>query len=99
MQFLITFEVFETIVDPERFEQAREATHKQLELILGSGKCIASGAFSHQRGGFVFIEVDSGEELLTFLAPGFNDNCKIQVYPVLPWAKQGEILAKIFSQG
>ena len=99
MQLLITFEVFETIVDAERFKQAREATHRQLELILGSGKCLASGAFSHQRGGFVFVEVDSGEELLRFLAPGFNDNCKIKVSPVLPWDKQGEVLAQIFKDG
>lgn len=97
MQILVKFEVFDTIIESERFREAREATHKQLQLMLKSGKVLASGAFSAQRGGFVLLEVDSGEELLRFLAPGFSDNCRIETYPVVPWEKQGEVMAKIFQ--
>jgi hypothetical protein len=97
MQVLVLFEVFHTIVEPERLRQAIEATHKQLQFMLESGKVVSSGAFSQKRGGFVILNVDSSAELLRFLAPGFSDNCRIEVQPILSWEEQNTIIQQLFE--
>jgi hypothetical protein len=92
MQVLVVFEVFHTIIDPQRLQQAVTQTHDQLNRIFASGAAVASGAFSAKRGGFVLLNVASGEELLQLMAPGLSDNCKIEVWPVLPFDQQAAVL-------
>jgi hypothetical protein len=95
MQVLVVFEVFDTIVEPRRFQQAVTQTHDQLNRIFASGAAVASGAFTSKRGGFVLLNVASGEELLQLMAPGLSDNCTIETWPVLPFDQQTAVLQQI----
>jgi hypothetical protein len=95
MQVLVVFEVFHSIIEPQRLQQAVTQTHDQLNRIFASGAAVASGAMSAKRGGFVLLNVASGEELLQLMAPGLTDNCTIEVWPVLSFDQQAQVLQQI----
>ena len=99
MQVLVIFEVFDTIIERERFAEARVATKRQLQAMIKNGNVVTTAAFSDRRGGFAVLEVKSGEGLLSLLAPGFTDNCHIQTYPLLSWENQADALKRFFGDG
>jgi len=66
----------------------------QMEKIFGSGKCLASGSFVDDRGGFFLFEVSSSEEIFDLLGAAFIDSCELETHPVQSF----ENLAKFFQQ-
>ena len=81
---MATFAVFDTIIGDAAEKHLRDMTGPQIEKIIGSGKVTASGIFADCRGGFLPLDVDSGEELNDLFGRAFHENFHIETHPVMP---------------
>ena len=81
MKFLVTFEVFDTIVG-DGVGPLRAAIAKQLDYVLKSGKLITGGMLADQRGGFFILEADTGFELQSLFGEGMLDHCHVETHAI-----------------
>lgn len=94
MQFLIRMRLFDSIIGEADIQRARKAFVKQLGTIMDSGALLTSGAFAGQRGGFLLVEVDSGEQLWELLGEGVLDHFDVKTDAVFPLENLKEFLEK-----
>ena len=94
MQIFVSFEAFDTIIGDAEESRLRIAAGAQFEKILASGKVEASGIFADRRGGFLLLNVDSGEELVDLLGRGLLENFHVESHPVVPFDKLQEYFEK-----
>ncbi len=98
MQLLVTVVVHDTIV-LEEDKRLRQLVGPRVQQITGSGKVKASGIFTNNRGGFFLMDVDAIEELYDLLGPEFYANFTVEVQPILPVEKLGELFQKWAAEG
>ena len=98
MRFHITFEVRDTIVldDDKRM---REFLGPHLQRILQSEKVKDSGLLCGRRSGYFIVDVDAPEELLALFGPEIYANFEIDVQPVAPMERIGELFQQWATEG
>ncbi len=98
MLFHVTIEAHEALVldDDKRL---REVLGPQMQRIMESAKVRESGILSGKRGGFFLLDVDAPEELFEILGPEIYGNCKMEVHPVTPMEKIGELFQSWAAEG
>ncbi len=90
MQFHVTLRVHDTIVlDGDK--RVREVLGAQLQQLMASGKVTASGFLGGVRGAFFVIDIDAPEELYALFGPEVYSTCALDVYPIIPLEKGGEL--------
>jgi len=94
MQFLVTFEVFESITSDQDVKRVRDRVGKQGQEISKSGKVKASGIFADARGGFFLVDVGSSDELHNLLGAAMLDQCHVKARPIVSF----ETLEKFFRE-
>jgi hypothetical protein len=83
MQYLIEFEVFESIFDAAEVQRLRGQAFAFFKERLNDPRIKAIGHFTHGRTGFMLAELGSHEEVLSLTGP-FLDNVRFCVKPVVP---------------
>jgi len=98
MRFLITTEVRDTVVldDDKRL---REVLGPHLQRILQSERVTDPGLLCGKRGFFFTVEVGAPEELFELLGPEIYANFKMDVQPVAPIERIGELFQQWASEG
>jgi len=98
MLFHVTIEVHDAIVlDADK--RLREVLGPQMQHLMESGKVQASGIFGGRRGGFFLVDVDQVEELYELFGPEVYGNFAMEVQPVMPVEKLGELFQKWATEG
>ena len=92
MQLLVTIRVLETVVGPDDARVRRELG-PEIQRIMASEKVEASRAFAGTRGGFFLINADAPEDIYKVLGKVVIENFHTDVYPIMPFAKLGEVFA------
>lgn len=92
MQFLVIARVLETVVGPDDVRVRRELG-PEIQRIMASSKIATSGTFAGIRGGFFLIDVDAPEEIFMTLGKVIVENFHVDIYPIMPFAKLGEVFA------
>jgi hypothetical protein len=93
MKFLVTFEVFDTIIGDD-VAPLRKAFAKQLDVIVKSGKLVTGGMIADKRGGFFVVEADSGAELMGLLGEGMLDHCHVESHAIYEFEELIEFFKK-----
>jgi hypothetical protein len=98
MQFLVTIEVYGTIV-LEDDKRLREVLGPQLQQVMESDKTQASGLLTGKRGGFFLLNIDDPAELYRLLGPEIYGTCRVEAQPVTPIEKAGELFQQWAAEG
>ena len=98
MRFHVTMKVRDTIVldDDKRL---REFLGAHIQRIMESGKVQDSGLLCGKRGGFYIVEVDAPEELFELFGPEIYANFELDVQPVAPLERIGELFQQWAAEG
>ena len=98
MRFLITQKVRDTIVldDDKRL---REVLGPHFQQLLQSDKVKDSGLLCGERKGFFIVDVDAPEELFELLGPEIYANFELDVQPVAPLERIGELFEQWAAEG
>jgi hypothetical protein len=98
MRFHVTSEVRDTIVldDDKRM---REFLGPHLQRIMQSDKVLESGLLCGKRGGFFIVDVDAPEELFELLGPEIYANFEVDIQPVAPLERIGELFEQWAAAG
>ena len=98
MRFHVTTEVRDTIVldDDKRM---REMLGQHFQRVLQSDKVQDSGLLCGKRGGFLIAEVDAPEELIALFGPEIYANFEVDVQPLAPMERIGELFQQWASEG
>lgn len=80
-------------------KRVREVVGPQLQKMMQSGKVREAGILSGTRGGFFLVDVNSPEELFELFGPEIYANFKMEVHPVTPLDKIGEIFQRWAAEG
>jgi hypothetical protein len=98
MRFLVTQVVRDTIVldDDKRL---REVLGPHFQRLLQSDKVKDSGLLCGKRAGFFIVEVDAPEELFELLGPEIYANFELDVQPVAPLERIGELFEQWAAAG
>jgi hypothetical protein len=98
MRFHVSTEVRDTIVldDDKRM---REFLGPHFQRIMESDKLQDSGLFCGKRGGFLIVEVDAPEELFELLGPEIWANFEVDIQPLAPLERIGELFQQWASEG
>jgi hypothetical protein len=98
MQFHITAEMRDTIVlDADK--RMREIFGAHLQQLVQSDKVKESGLLCGKRGGFFIVDVDAPEELFELLGPEVYANFEVDVQPLAPMEKIGELFQQWAAEG
>ncbi len=98
MQFHVTLKVHDTIVlDGDK--RVRDVLGPQLQQVMASGKVSASGFLGGIRGGFFIIDIAAPEELYALFGPEVYSTCALEVYPIIPLEKGGELFQQWATAG
>ncbi len=98
MQFHVTLKVHDSIVlDADK--QVREVLGRQIQSVMASGKVTASGFLAGIRGGFFIIDIDTPEELYALFGPEVYSTSALEVHPIAPVAKVGELFQQWAEAG
>jgi len=81
MRFFVEF-IARDNFDPMSAIPVQKMLYAQMDKIMNSGKVKDHGIFSDERGGFLVLEVDSSEELLTMFGP-ILDALKVKTHPIV----------------
>ncbi len=98
MQFHVTLKVHDTIV-VDGDKRVREMLGPQLQQLMASSKVTASGFLGGLRGAFVVINIDAPEELYALFGPEVYGTCALEVYPIIPMEKGGELFQQWAAAG
>jgi hypothetical protein len=93
MKFLVTFEVFDTIVG-DGVRPLRAAFGKQLDYVIKSGKMITGGMLADRRGGFFILEAETGFELQSLFGEGMLDHCHVECHAIYEFEELMEFFKK-----
>jgi hypothetical protein len=98
MRFHITQKVRDTIVldDDKRM---REFLGPHFQQLLQSDKVVESGLLCGERSGFFIVDVDAPEELFELLGPEIYANFELDVQPVAPLERIGELFEQWAAAG
>ena len=98
MRFHVTTEVRDTIVldDDKRM---REFLGPTIQRIVESDKVQDSGLLCGKRGGFFIVDVDAPEELFELLGPEIYANFEVDVQPLAPLERIGELFQQWVAEG
>ncbi len=80
-------------------KRVREAVGPHLQRVMQSGKVREAGILSGTRGGFFLVDIDSPEELFELFGPEIYANFKLEVHPVTPLDKIGELFQRWANEG
>ena len=98
MQFHVTLKVHEAIVlDDDK--RVREVLGAQMQNVMASGKVTASGFLGGIRGAFFIIDIEAPEELYAVLGPEVYSTCALEVQPIIPLEKGGELFQEWAAAG
>ena len=98
MRFHVTMEVRDTIVlDDDKRMRAFLGPH--LQRIVQSDKVQESGLLCGKRGGFYIVDVDAPEELFELFGPEIYANFEMDVQPVAPLERIGELFQQWAAEG
>jgi hypothetical protein len=98
MLFHVSAEIYPTInLDDDK--RLRALVGPQLQKMMQSGKVREAGILSGTRGGFFLVDVDAPEELFELFGPEIYANFKLEVHPVTPLDKIGELFQRWASEG
>ena len=98
MRFLVTQKVRDTIVlDADK--RLREVLGPHFQRILQSDKVQDSGLLCGKRGGFYIVDVDAPEELFELFGPEIYANFELDVQPVAPLERIGELFQQWAAEG
>ena len=98
MLFHVTWETYPVVLDDEK--RLREAVGPQLQRLMQSEKVRQAGILSGQRAGFFLVDdIDAPEEIYELFGPEILANFKLEVHPVTPLDKIGEIFQRWASEG
>lgn len=98
MQFLVTFKVHDAIV-LEQDKALRQVIGPQVQSVMESGKVQASGFLADRRGGFFLIDIEAAEELYSLFGPEMYGTCELEVHPVIPLEKGGQLFQEWAAAG
>jgi hypothetical protein len=98
MLFHITWETYPVVLDEEK--RVREAVGPQLQRLMESEKVREAGIHSGKRAGFFLVDdIDSPEEIFELFGPEILANFRLEVHPVTPLDKIGELFQRWASEG
>jgi hypothetical protein len=97
MLFHVSWETYPVVLDDDK--RAREAVGPQLQRLMQSDKVRQSGLLSGKRAGFFLVDIDAPEEIYELFGPEILANFKLEVHPVTPLDKIGEIFQRWASEG
>lgn len=98
MQFHVTMKVHEAIVLSDD-KQLREVLGPQLQKIMASGRVTTSGFLGGIRGLFCIINIDAPEEFYELFGPEVYGTCMLDVQPLIPLDKGGELFQRWAEAG
>ncbi len=75
-------------------KRVREAVGPQLQRLMQSEKVRQAGILSGQRAGFFLVDIDSPEEIYELFGPEIFANFKLEVHPITPLDKIGQIFQR-----
>jgi len=98
MLFYVSWETYPTVVlDDDK--RVREAVGPQLQRLMHSDKVREAGILSGKRAGFFLVDIDSPEEIYELFGPEILANFKLEVHPVTPLDKIGQLFQRWASEG
>jgi hypothetical protein len=98
MLFHVSAEIHDTVIlDDDK--RVRELVGPQLQRLMESGKVREAGILSGTRGGFFLVDIDAPEELFELFGPEIYANFKLDVHPVTPLDKIGELFQRWATEG
>ena len=97
MLFHVTWETYPVVLVDEK--RVREAVGPQLQRLMQSEKVREAGILSGKRAGFFLVDIDSPEEIYELFGPEILANFKLEVHPVTPLDKIGELFQRWASEG
>ena len=97
MLFHVTWETYPVVLDDEK--RLREAVGPQLQRLMQSEKVREAGLLSGKRAGFFLVDIDAPEEIYELFGPEILANFKVEVHPVTPLDKIGELFQRWASEG
>ena len=80
-------------------KHVREAVGPQLQRLMQSEKVREAGLLSGKRAGFFLVDIDAPEEIYELFGHEILANFKLEVHPVTPLEKIGEILQRWATEG
>ena len=80
-------------------KRVREAVGPQLQRLMQSEKVREAGLLSGKRAGFFLVDIDAPEEIYELFGPEILANFKLEVHPVTPLDKKGELFQRWASEG
>jgi hypothetical protein len=98
MLFHVTGEMYSTI-NLDNDKRVRELIGPQLQKVMQSGKVREAGILSGTRGAFFLVDIDAPEELFELFGPEIYANFKLEVHPVTPLDKIGELFQGWATEG
>ncbi len=98
MRFHVTQKVRDTIVldDDKRL---REVLGPHFQQMLQSDKVLESGLLCGERAGFFIVDVDAPEELFALFGPEIYANFELDIQPVAPLERIGELFEQWAAAG
>ena len=97
MLFHVTWETYPVVLDDEK--RLREAVGPQLQRLMQSEKVRQAGILSGQRAGFFLVDIDAPEEIYELFGPEILANFKLEVHPVTPLEKIGQLFQRWATEG
>ena len=70
-----------------------------LQRLMQSDKVREAGILSGKRAGFFLVDIDAPEEIYELFGPEILANLELEVHPVTPLDKIGELLQRWASEG
>jgi hypothetical protein len=91
MRFLVQIEAFDTLAGSEADKEIRATVGPYIQRMVEAGKIQETGFLTDRRGGFFLIDVDAAEEIYEIFGPETFGRFHVQVSPVAPPEKVGQI--------
>ncbi len=99
MRSLVQVETLPTIAGVEADKDLRAVVGPHIQRMMESGKIQEMGFLTDRRGGFFLIDVDAAEEIYEILGPEIFGRFHVQVSPVAPPEKIGQLFQQWAQEG
>lgn len=99
MRFLVQAQIFDTLAGQEADRQLRSVVGPQIQRVMESGKVKEAGFLTDRRGAFFVVDIDEAEELYELFGPEIFGHGRLEVSPVAPIERVGEIFEQWGQEG
>jgi hypothetical protein len=91
MKVHVNWNVFETVTGSAMIGEVRQHVGPLIGKLMESGKMESHGVYADGRGGFIVLNVDGADEVLSLLYP-LHDFATIETRPIVSFQELGEFL-------